>query len=397
MRLLFAIILSCHLCSQAVAEHNQLTPAQVADGWISLFDGETLYGWQNVNDVDWQVADGEIRATKGGMGLLVSTSEFADYELHVEFHATEDTNSGVFLHTLKQPANASDDCYEVNIAPADNPFPTGSIVDRHLTDSSRVKPLGLWDGQWHTYDLTIQGDKLTIKLDGKLVTEYSDPNPRLRGHIGLQHNQGTIAFRNVRLKPLGTQSIFNGKDLTGWNIDSARASRFEVTPAGVLRVLDGSGQIESDGAYGDFVLQLECFVDGDALNSGIFFRCIPGEYMLGYECQIHNGMKKGSIKEGDLTKPSDCGTGGFYRRQDARRIVAKDFEWFAITLIADGPHMAAWVDGLQVSDWTDTRKPHENPRKGLRLEPGTFAIQGHDPTTDLRFRNLRVVEMQKEK
>ena len=55
--------------------------------------------------------------------------------------------------------------------------------------------------------------------------------------------------------------------------------------------------------------------------------------------------------------------------------------------------MAAWVDGQQVSDWTDTRKPHENPRKGLRLEPGTLAIQGHDPTTDLRFRKLRIVEM----
>jgi len=395
MRLLFAIVLSFLLYSHAVAEHNRLTPLQIADGWISLFDGETLYGWQNMNDIDWQAVDGEIRATKGGIGLLVTTGEFADYELHVEFLAQEGTNSGVFLHTLEQPTKASEDCYEVNIAPADNPFPTGSIVDRHLTDSSLVKPLELWNGQWHTYDLTLQGDKLTIKLDGKLVTEYNDPDPRLRGRIGLQHNQGKIAFRNIRLKPLGTKSIFNGKDLTGWNTDHARASRFEVTPEGELSVLNGSGQIESDGAYGDFVLQLECFVDGDALNSGIFFRCIPGEYMLGYECQIHNGMKKGGTQEGDPAKPTDCGTGGFYRRQDARRIVAHDFEWFALTLIANGPHMAAWVDGQQVSDWTDTRKPRENPRKGLRLEPGTIAIQGHDPTTDLRFRNLRVVEMPK--
>ena len=55
--------------------------------------------------------------------------------------------------------------------------------------------------------------------------------------------------------------------------------------------------------------------------------------------------------------------------------------------------MAVWVNGVQVSDWTDTRKPDPNPRRGLRLEAGTIMIQGHDPTTDLSFRNLRIVEM----
>jgi len=63
-----------------------------------------------------------------------------------------------------------------------------------------------------------------------------------------------------------------------------------------------------------------------------------------------------------------------------------------MTLIADGPHMAAWVNGYQVSDWTDDRPAHENPRKGLRLEPGTIMIQGHDPTTNISFRNLRIAE-----
>ena len=55
--------------------------------------------------------------------------------------------------------------------------------------------------------------------------------------------------------------------------------------------------------------------------------------------------------------------------------------------------MAAWVSGYQVCDWTDKREPHENPRKGLRLEAGTIQIQGHDPTTDLSFRNLRIAEL----
>jgi hypothetical protein len=51
-----------------------------------------------------------------------------------------------------------------------------------------------------------------------------------------------------------------------------------------------------------------------------------------------------------------------------------------------------WIDGEQVTDWTDTRKPDPNARNGLRLEAGHFSIQGHDPTTDLSFKNLRVRE-----
>ena len=111
---------------------------------------------------------------------------------------------------------------------------------------------------------------------------------------------------------------------------------------------------------------------------------------MGYECQIHNG-----VENQDATRPKDCGTGGFFRRQDARRVVAKDLQWFHQTLIVNGPHMASWVNGYQVSDWTDERPAHENPRKGLRLEAGTIMIQGHDPTTNISFRNLKSTELPK--
>ena len=127
---------------------------------------------------------------------------------------------------------------------------------------------------------------------------------------------------------------------------------------------------------------------GAGLNSGIFFRSIPGDPMNGYEAQIHN-----VFLEGDRTKPKDCGTGGIFRRKNARKVVADDFEWFPMTIHVDDKHMAGWVKGIPVSDWTDNRAPDENPRKGLRLEAGTIIIQGHDPTTDFSFRNLRITEL----
>jgi len=110
----------------------------------------------------------------------------------------------------------------------------------------------------------------------------------------------------------------------------------------------------------------------------------------GYESQIHNGFK-----DGDRAQPLDCGTGGIYRRINARRVVSSDEEWFHKTVIADGPHISVWVNGFQVTDWTDTRKPDKNPRNGLRLEKGTLQIQGHDPTTNLSFRNLKAKEINK--
>jgi hypothetical protein len=149
-----------------------------------------------------------------------------------------------------------------------------------------------------------------------------------------------------------------------------------------------AGQLESDATYGDFTMQFDTRVDGDGLNSGIFFRCIPREYMNGYECQISN-----KIEGGDPTKPTDFGTGAIYRRIPARRVNARDHEWFTTTIVATGPHMAVWVNGLQVTDWTDPRPPHDNPRNGLRTAAGTISLQGHDPTTDIRFRNMRIGEL----
>ena len=64
-----------------------------------------------------------------------------------------------------------------------------------------------------------------------------------------------------------------------------------------------------------------------------------------------------------------------------------------MAIIAAGPDISVWVNGYQLTAWTDEREPHKNPRNGLRLDPGTLQIQGHDPTTDLLFRNFRGREL----
>lgn len=81
------------------AEPNQLTSKELADGWLLLFDGETTYGWKAESKANWTVKDGTIQVSEGEPGLLRTTSQFADYELLVDFKAAKGTNSGVFLRT----------------------------------------------------------------------------------------------------------------------------------------------------------------------------------------------------------------------------------------------------------------------------------------------------------
>jgi hypothetical protein len=396
MRFYSLIMIGCLslLCVPQIAASAApalLSEELLQQGWIQLFDGQTLYGWKAGSDVNWRVEDGAIVADRGELGVLYTTTQFSDYVLQLEFAAEADTNSGILVHTPPRPIDPKGDCYEVNIAPPDNPFPTGSVVGLWKRQATPPAP----QAKWRNYTVKVVGDTLEIALDGEPLVALPSSvklHSLRRGHIGLQFNHGRIAFRNIRLRPLGLVPMFNGKDLTGWNTERAERSRFEATDGGELRVLNGRGQIETTETFGDFALQLACYVNGKSLNSGIFFRCIPGDFMMGYECQIHNGFA-----DNDPTQPVDCGTGGIFRRQNARRIIAKDFAWFYKTLIVDGPHMAAWINGYQVSDWTDTRALHENPRKGLRVAPGTLAIQGHDPTTDLRFRDLKIVELPRRK
>lgn len=383
-----SLLLACGLAvfisaAARSAEPNTLTPDELDDGWILLFDGETDFGWQATSQANWKIADGVISVSSGEMGLLRTTSEFGDFVLKVDFRNPQGTNSGIFLRTPAQPKDPATDCYELNIADLTvSPFPTGSFVKRQ-------KGLGNHDSTaWRTYTIKAEAGHFIVTLDGQRVLDYVDPKPLRRGYIGLQFNTGAVEFRNIKLKPLGLGSIFNGSDLSGWKVFPGKASVFSVTPEGVLNVKNGNGQLEWQGQYADFVLQLDILSNGKELNSGIFFRNIPGEFCQGYECQIQNGYQGG-----DRTRPKDCGTGGFYRRQNARKVVSNDFEWFRETLIVSGDHMAAWINGYQVSDWTDTRAAHENPREGLRLKAGTISIQGHDKTTDLSFRKLRIAEV----
>lgn len=366
--------------------HNWLTREELEAGWVRLFDGQTLFGWKANSDLNWTVTDGVISADEGKPGLLCTTSRFADYELRCDYKLAAGGNSGIFLRTPQKPADPAVDCYELNMCDTHPAFGTGSLVKRAKTEMAVTG-----DGEWHSFHVRVAGPQVTVQFDGKVVLDYTDTTekPLTTGHIGLQMNGGKIEFRNVYLKPLGTRPIFDGESLSGWREVPGSKSQFTVKDQ-TIHVKDGRGFLETELTAGNFVLQFEATTNGDKLNSGIFFRAMPGTEKApshGYEFQIQSGFKND-----DRNQPDDHGTGAIFKRASARRVISSDRQWFTAMLVADGPHITTWIDGVQVVDWTDERPENDNPREGLRVKPGHFSLQGHDPTTDLAFRNLRLAD-----
>jgi hypothetical protein len=408
--LLAALLLAAAAAGTARAadepKANTLTAREIADGWILLFDGQTTFGWRpssSESDVkpDVAVRDGTL-ILSGYQTSLFCTSWFRYFEISFEYRT-----AGV-----RQDEPSTDADFNVH-TPSDGKRPGLSIGsgfgDPRSKDWGRMRVTFAPDG----WSLSRQDNPTEKPRDSKQelgkqygVSELRFSTPHLK--------DSRLTLRNVKLRPLGGQPLFNGKDLTGWKKyegdDKRNKTEFSVTKEGWLHLKNGPGDLQTEGRYDDFVLQAECRTNGKNLNSGVFFRCIPGEYQNGYEAQIHNGFdaehpKEYVVEEYDpktnepkdkkkVTSPAlDYGTGAIYRRVPARSQAAKDGEWFTMTVVARGRHIATWVNGVQQVDWTDNRPLKDNPRNGCRLEKGPVSLQGHDATTDIDFRNLRLAEL----
>jgi hypothetical protein len=329
-----ALILANH-----VPAAGKLTPKEIADGWIMLFDGETTFGWSVEGKAE--VADGMLVLGGGDKPTVLTTK-------------------GVFGHADVR------------------------CMYRHEGGKGATMS---WRGELH---------KLSADADGFAFEElYGSADDKVSAIVVNVPASTKLKISHFSAKPKGMKPLFNGKDLTGWKQFTANPkqakSKFSVTPEGWLSLKDGPGDLQTEAQFDDFILQLECISNGKHLNSGIFFRCIPGEYQQGYEAQIQNGYKGD-----DRTKPTDYGTGAIYRRQPARKVVSNDHEWFTMTVLAHGNHLATWVNGYQVTDFTDERPANNNARNGSKTAKGPISIQGHDPTTDLSFRNIRIASLKKD-
>jgi hypothetical protein len=181
-------------------EQNKLTSEESAKGWILLWNGESVSSWVPELVATWKTTDGALTAAQGAFFWLRHTKPFADFVLKAEFRMlSPEADSGIFIRAAEK-GDPSRTGYQININNVNQEYGTGSVVFRVKYNSSPVSAK-----EWHRYEITAEGDHITVVLDGKKTVDYRDSSSR-QGYIGLQFIRGEdVEFRNLQVLPLGAQ------------------------------------------------------------------------------------------------------------------------------------------------------------------------------------------------
>ena len=148
-----------------------------------------------------RVVDGVIQAdnkTDKPSGFLLSKKSYTDFQLRVEFWASNDANSGIFC-VAADPKNITDkNCYEANIFDQrpDPTYGTGAIVQ-----IAAVSPMPKAGGKWNTYEITAKGKRLTVTLNGVRTVDIQRQQACQRTDRA-PDAAGVIKFRKVQIKSL---------------------------------------------------------------------------------------------------------------------------------------------------------------------------------------------------
>jgi len=172
--------------------------------WVTLFDGKDLDQWYLIGDADWKLEDGMVMADRKigkENGFVVTKKSYSNFQLKVEFWASHDANSGIFFRCLDGRTISDSRCYEANIFDqrSDPAFGTGAIVK-----FAHVDPMPKAGGKWNTYEITADGPKLTVVLNGVTTVELTNKKYK-SGPIALQYGRGVVKFRKVEIRELSMQ------------------------------------------------------------------------------------------------------------------------------------------------------------------------------------------------
>jgi hypothetical protein len=188
-------------CAVAAAALAGCAMQQSGGAWETLIDGEKgLDNFNRFRTANWTATDGAIQATMGGKdpAYLVTKKSYKDFEIHAEFWASDDANSGIFMRCQDVNNINDENCYEANIFDQrpDPTYGTGAIVK-----VAKVAPMPKAGGKWNTYHLTVKGNNLVVVLNGQKTVDVQD-SKLASGPFALQWGRGTIKWRKVQVRSL---------------------------------------------------------------------------------------------------------------------------------------------------------------------------------------------------
>ena len=210
--LAFGVFLGALAAQDSAAKKDQ---KEDEAGFKSLMDGKTYDGWKIGGPKEsWKIEDGAFVANGKASHLFYVGDEkpFKNFELKVDVMTEPSSNGGIYFHTKFQDEGFPSAGFETQVNNTYKPdrIKTGSLYQiKNVMDNSPAK-----DNQWWTQHIIVKDNKVTVKIDGKTVTEYTEEPGKATGRRGAKKlSEGTFAlqahdpkstvrYKNIRVKRL---------------------------------------------------------------------------------------------------------------------------------------------------------------------------------------------------
>jgi hypothetical protein len=267
----------------------------VSEGFTSLFNGKDLTGWVVEPDNGaYFVKAGSIHCAGEPRPPYVALSEkeYENFILEVDFKISPNGNSGIFFQTPidgRQSKNGFELQIQGDAGSPASPWCTGALYDLVAPDTNANRPAG----QWNHYKIELDWPLLKIWLNGVQIhdrdfsTDHQLRYRRRMGFIGLQNHNSPVEFKNIFIKELPGkiqyESLFNGKDLTGWR--TIGDANWHVENGAVLAT-EGSGYLISEKTYQNFEFMTYTRIFNVAYG-GIYYRWLSADDP-GYLAEFYN-------------------------------------------------------------------------------------------------------------
>jgi serine/threonine protein kinase len=186
--------------------------APLDDGFVSLFNGKDLTGWEKFGNGNWTADNGVLRADGSGIGWLGTQRNYSEFEMELEYRLPAKGNSGIFVHAWPEGHASGRDFLEVQLIDETvntygKDHDTCAIV-KVLAPNPSVKTI---PDTWHKVGIKSQGRRFQVFFEGRQVID-ANLDEVGKGHAGLAKTTGRIGlqcyntkaeFRNIRLREPG--------------------------------------------------------------------------------------------------------------------------------------------------------------------------------------------------